>query len=75
MAKIQVCGAEIEVGGGTLFLSVLGMGEVWAETITNADASRPFECSWTEAGSMIVEWGTVHIVLSPSRALESAVPL
>ncbi|GJD36944.1 hypothetical protein QO012_001774 [Methylobacterium aerolatum] len=68
MAKIEVCGAEIEVGGGALFLSLLGVGEVWAETVTNADAPRPFGCWWTETGSMLVEWGTVHMVLSPSRA-------
>lgn len=75
MAKIEVCGAEIEVSRGALFLSLLGVGEVWAETVSNADAPRPFGCWWTETGSMIVEWGRVHIELSPSRPRASAVPL
>lgn len=75
MAKIEVSGAKIEVGGGTLFLCVPGVGEVWAETVSNADAPRPLGCWWTETGSIIVEWGKPHIALSPSRPRASAMPL
>lgn len=75
MAKIEVCGAEIDMGGGKLFLSYPGVGELWAETISNADTPRPFGWWWTETGSMIVEWGRVHIALSPCSTRASAMPL
>lgn len=73
--KFEFRGTVIELGWGVLFLPLPGVGEVWAETVSNADAPRPFRCWCTETGSMVVEWAKVNFVLSPSRPRASAVPL
>ncbi len=73
--KFEFRGNVVDVGGGTLFLSVPGVGEVWAEIVSNADTPRPLGWWWTETSSMIVEWGKVHITLSPPRQRTPAMPL
>ncbi|MCJ2025033.1 hypothetical protein MKK52_12485 [Methylobacterium sp. J-067] len=58
---------EFEVGGGTLFLSIPGIGELWFETVTNADDPRPLGWRVMDDGTLTLEVGTAQMVFSPCR--------